>query len=75
MEYPQNLLDLFDDPMLEGVRIPTQRQTADDRTQRKIDELRAWVDAHGREPLATGPIQEKLLAKSLETLKNQGLWM
>lgn len=75
MEYPQNLLDLFDDPMLEGVRIPAPRQTADDRTQRKIDELRAWIEVHGREPLATGSIQEKLLAKSLETLRKQGLWM
>lgn len=74
MEYPQNLLDLFDDPMLEGVRIPTQRQTADDRVQRQIDELRAWIETHDREPLATGPIQEKMMAVRLKTLKNQGLW-
>ncbi|MCQ2223879.1 MAG: hypothetical protein MJZ35_08855 [Bacteroidaceae bacterium] len=76
MEWPKELLELFDDPLLDGVRPKAAAVTADDRTQRKIEELRTWVDENGREPdVNSKNIKEKLLAVALRTLKEQGLWM
>ena len=76
MEWPNELLELFDDPLLDGVRPKPAAVTADDRTQRKIEELRAWVSENGREPdVSSKNIKEKLHAVALRTLKEQGLWM
>lgn len=75
MEWPTELLELFDDPLLANVKPAPAPVTADDRTQKKIEQLRAWIDANGREPsLESKNITEKLLSKSLETLRNLGLW-
>ena len=75
MDWPQELLDLFEDPILAGVKPAPTPPTADDRTQKKIEELRAWIAANGREPqLASKNITEMVMSKSLETLKNLGLW-
>lgn len=76
MEWPQELLELFDDPLLDGVKPKAAAVTADDRTQRKINEVREWIAANGREPqTAASNIKEKLLAVALRTLKEQGLWI
>lgn len=73
--WPEDLLALFDDPLLDGVKPKPAAMTADDRMQKKIDELRDWIEQNGREPqLTSRNIQEKLKAKSLETIKNMGLW-
>lgn len=72
--WPEELLALFDDPLLDGVKPKPAAVTVDDRTQRKIDELRKWIEENGREPQKTGNIKEKLLAVSLQTLKDKGLW-
>ncbi len=74
MEWPEELLELFDDPLLAGVRPPATRATADDRQQKKIDDIQKWIEQNGREPQRSGPLAEKLLAVSLETLKKAGLW-
>lgn len=75
MEWPEDLLELFDDPLLDGVKPKPAAVTADDRTQRKIDEVRAWVEANGREPdVKSRNIKEKLMAVALQTLKEMGLW-
>lgn len=74
-DWPQELLDLFDDPLLDNVKPKPAAITADERTQKKIDDLRAWIEANGREPVRNGKsIQEKILAVSLQTLKESGLW-
>lgn len=75
-EWPEELLALFDDPLLDGVKPRPIAVSADDRTQRKIEELRTWIDANGREPDINGKsIKEKLLAVALQTLKETGLWI
>lgn len=75
MEWPEELLELFDDPLLDGVKPKPAAVTADDRTQRKIDEVRAWIDANGREPdVSSRNIKEKLMAVALQTLKEKELW-
>lgn len=75
MEWTQELLDIINDPMFDGVRLKPQPMTRDDRVQRNIEELQAWIDANGREPQADGELKEKLLHKRLTTLKEQGLWL
>lgn len=75
-EWPEELLELFDDPLLDGVKPKPAAITADDRTQKKIDELRIWIDQNGREPdINSRNIKEKLLAVSLQTLRELGLWI
>lgn len=75
MEWPEELLELFDDPLLDGVKPKPAAVTADDRTQRKMDEVRAWIDVNGREPNVNSKnIKEKLMAVALQTLKETGQW-
>lgn len=74
-EWPAELLAIFEDPLLAEVKPKPEAVTADDRVQRKIDDLRAWMERNGREPLMNGPISEKLMAISLQTLKEMGLWI
>lgn len=74
-EWPEELLQLFDDPLLDGVKPKPAAITADDRTQKKIDDLRIWIEQNGREPdINSKNIKEKLNAVSLQTLKELGLW-
>ena len=75
-EWPAELLELFDDPLLEGVKPKPAAITADDRMQKKIEELREWIEANGHEPdVNSKNIREKLMAVSLQTLKEKGLWI
>lgn len=75
-EWPEELLALFEDPLLDGVKPRPAAVSADDRTQRKIEELQTWIEANGHEPdVNSKSIKEKLLAVALQTLKETGLWM
>lgn len=74
MEWTQNLLDIISDPMFDGVRLKPQPVTADDHVRQKVAELKAWIDANGREPQPGGNIMEKIMHKRMQTLKEQGLW-
>lgn len=75
MEWPEELLELFDDPMFSNVKVPPSPVTADDRTLRKMEEVKAWIEKNGREPRPDAKdIKEKLLFKSLETLKQMNVW-
>lgn len=74
--WPKELLDLFDDPLLEGVRPKPAAVTADERTMGKIESVKKWIESNGREPQQDSRnITEKLMWKSLETLKKNGLWI
>lgn len=76
MEWPKELLEIFEDPLFDNVRVPVAAVTADDRMQKKIDDLREWISANGREPQRDSKnIKEKLMSVSLDTLKNMGLWI
>ena len=50
MEWPKELLELFDDPLLDGVRPKAAAPTAGDRMQQKLAEVNEWIARHGREP-------------------------
>lgn len=75
MEWSKELLEIFEDPLFDDVKVSAAPVTADDRTQKKIDDLREWIEQNGREPQRESKnIKEKLMSVSLETLKNLGLW-
>lgn len=73
--WPEDLLEVLSDSIFDDVRPLVQRITTDERIQKKIDEVRAWIDENGREPMLNSKaLKEKLLATSLRALKEQGLW-
>ena len=74
MEWPKELLEIFDDPLLEGVRPKAAPLTANDRMQQKLAEVNNWIAQNGREPRKDGDLKERLLYASLTALKEKGLW-
>lgn len=74
MDIKKELLELFDDPLLDGARPFAKAITADDRIMQKIAEIKEWISQNGREPQKDGSLKEKLMNASLTTLKEKGLW-
>ena len=68
-EWPKDLLEIFDDPLLANVRPPAPKPTAYDRSAQKLEEITVWVETHGHEPRQEGDLKEKLLAASLKALR------
>ena len=62
MEWPKELLELFEDPLFDGVRPKAKTPTADDRLVAKLEEVTKWVEEHdGKLPEKTGGLKEKSL--------------
>ena len=74
MDWPEELVKLFDDPLLEGVRPKAPAPTANDRMQQKLAEVNDWIVKNGKEPQKDGDLKEKLMYASLTALKEKGLW-
>lgn len=74
MDIKKELLELFDDPLLDGARPFPKAITADDRIMQKIAEIKEWIAQNGREPQKDGSLKERLINASLTTLKERGLW-
>lgn len=68
-EWPEELLEIFEDPLLAHVRPTTPKPTAHDRSAMKLEEIAIWVEAHGREPHKEGNLKERLMATALEALR------
>ncbi len=71
MEWPKELLDIFEDPLLDDVRPKAMVPTANDRLALKLVEITDWVEAHGREPQKDGDLAEKMLFASLKSMRNR----
>jgi hypothetical protein len=65
MEWPKELLEIFEDPLLDGVRPKASAPTADDRVRQKLEELKTWMALHGREPERNGDLKEKMMWASM----------
>jgi len=74
MDIKKELLELFDDPLLDGARPFAKAITADDRIMQKIAEIKEWIAQNGREPQKDGSLKERLMNASLTTMKERGLW-
>ena len=71
MEWPKELLEIFDDPLMADVRPKPKTPTPDDRLAQKLLDINAWYASNGREPQDDGPLKEKLLARSLKILRDK----
>lgn len=70
MEWPQELLELFDDPILDEVHPKAAPVTPNDRRVKSLMEITEWTEAHnGCAPQNKGELKEKMLARSLAALK------
>ena len=74
MDIKKELLELFNDPLLDVARPFAKAITADDRIMQKMAEIKEWIVQNGREPQKDGSLKEKLMYASLTTLKDKGLW-
>lgn len=77
MEWPKELLELFEDPLLDGVRPKVAAPTANDRMQQKLAEVNNWIAKNGREPQKNGDLKEKLMFAAMTTLREKGfeIWI
>ena len=73
MEWPKELLEIFDDSLLDGVRPKVVAPTADDRMSQKLAEVTAWIERNGREPERNGDLKEKMMWAAMTALKNKKL--
>lgn len=72
MEWPQNLLDVFEDPMLKDVKPKPKAPTADDRKVQKLQEIAAWIADNGREPQRDAKqLKERLMCTALAALRRE----
>lgn len=71
MEWPKELLEIFDDPLMADVRPKPKAPTPDDRLAQKLLNINAWYASNGREPQTDGSLKEKLLARSLKNLRDK----
>lgn len=72
MEWPKELLELFEDPLLDGVRPKAAAPTASDRMQQKLAEVSEWIAKSGREPRNDGDLKEKMMYAAMTKLREKG---
>ena len=77
MEWPKELIELFNDPLLEGVRPKAPALTANDRMQQKLAEVNNWIAQNGGEPRKDGDLKEKMMYAAMTKLREKGIevWM
>ena len=72
MEWPKELLELFEDPLLDGVRPKMAAPTANDRMQQKLEEVNNWIAKNGREPQKNGDLKERMMYAAMTKLREKG---
>ena len=72
MDWPKELLEIFDDPLLDGVRPKVAAPTANDRMQQKLAEVNNWIAMNGREPSPNGNLKEKMMYAAMTKLREKG---
>lgn len=72
MEWPKELLEIFDDPLLDGVRPKVAAPTPNDRMQQKLAEVNNWIAQNGREPSPNGNLKEKMMYAAMKSLCEKG---
>ena len=72
MEWPKELLEIFDDPLLDGVRPKVAAPTPNDRMQQKLAEVNNWIAQNGREPSPYGNLKEKRMYAAMKSLREKG---
>jgi len=71
LEWPKELIEIFDDPLLDGVRPKVAALTPNDRMQQKLAEVNEWIARNGREPRKDGDLKEKMMYAAMMALRNK----
>lgn len=71
VKWPKELLEIFDDPLLDGVRPKVAAPTPNDRMQQKLAEVNEWIAKNGREPQKNGDLKEKMMFAAMIALRNK----
>ena len=71
LEWPKELLEIFDDPLLDGVRPKVAAPSPNDRMQQKLAEVNEWIARNGREPRKDGDLKEKMMYAAMMALRNK----
>ena len=71
VEWPKEILELFNDPLLDGIRPKVTAPTANDRMQQKLAEVNNWIAMNGREPSPNGNLKEKMMYASMVALRKK----
>lgn len=70
MEWPKELLDIFDDPILDDVRPKAAPLTIDDKRVKAFMEVTQWSEENGnRKPKNDGDLKERIMARTLMALR------
>ena len=70
MEWPKELLDIFDDPILDDVRPKVAPLTLDDKRVKAFMEVTQWSEENGnRKPKDDGDLKERIMARTLMALR------
>jgi hypothetical protein len=73
MEWPKELLEIFNDPIFADVRPKSTPLTANDRMLQKLAEVKDWIANNGREPREDGNLKEKMMCAAMKALKEKGV--
>lgn len=66
MEWPKDLLEIFDEPEFVSVHPSQPKTTIDDRIKEAFIQINKWYKIHQREPLATSERPERSYAMQLK---------
>lgn len=70
MEWPKELLDIFDDSILDDVRPKVAPLTLDDKRVKAFMEVTQWSEDNGnRKPKNDGDLKERIMARTLMALR------
>lgn len=70
MEWPTELLDIFDDSILDDVRPKVAPLTLDDKRVKAFMEVTQWSEENGnRKPKNDGDLKERIMARTLMALR------
>lgn len=73
MEWPKELLEIFNDPIFADVRPKSTPLTTNDRMLQKLAEVKSWIANNGREPRKDGDLKEKMMCAAMKALKEKGV--
>ena len=68
--WPQELVDLLDDPLFDSVRPRATRPSVEESQLSSLRAITSWVREHGRLPSSAGGFEEKRLLRTLSALRS-----
>lgn len=70
MEWPKELLKIFEDPLFANIHPDVPKMNADDRLKEGFKEICDWYEEHQKLPSKKASMKEHRLAIRLETICN-----